>query len=90
MRLALDTFEVEGIGHNLPFVGAVMEHPRFQSGNITTAFIAEEYPDGFQGATLDSGHARAGCGLGGGDEPGGGNPAHADFRHDGQPRAPGR
>ncbi|MFC3179410.1 acetyl-CoA carboxylase biotin carboxylase subunit [Cypionkella sinensis] len=53
MRLALDTFEVEGIGHNLPFVGAVMEHPRFQSGNITTAFIAEEYPEGFQGAVLD-------------------------------------
>lgn len=53
MRLALDTFEVEGIGHNLPFVGAVMDHPRFQSGNITTAFIAEEYPEGFQGATLD-------------------------------------
>ena len=54
MRLALDTFEVEGIGHNLPFVGAVMDHPRFQSGNITTAFIAEEYPEGFQGATLDA------------------------------------
>ena len=53
MRLALDTFEVEGIGHNLPFVGAVMDHPRFVSGNITTAFIDEEYPDGFQGATLD-------------------------------------
>ncbi|MFN6925056.1 MAG: acetyl-CoA carboxylase biotin carboxylase subunit [Tabrizicola sp.] len=53
MRLALDTFEVEGIGHNLPFVGAVMDHPRFVSGNITTAFIAEEYPDGFQGAVLE-------------------------------------
>ncbi len=53
MRLALDTFEVEGIGHNLPFVGAVMDHPRFVSGNITTAFIAEEYPEGFQGARLD-------------------------------------
>ena len=38
---------------NLPFVGAVMDHPRFVSGNITTAFIAEEYPDGFQGAVLD-------------------------------------
>ena len=37
---------------NLPFVGAVMDHPRFQSGNITTAFIAEEYPEGFQGAVL--------------------------------------
>lgn len=53
MRLALDTFEVEGIGHNLPFCSAVMDHPRFTSGNITTAFIAEEFPEGFQGATLD-------------------------------------
>ena len=53
MRLALDTFEVEGIGHNLPFIGAVMDHPRFVAGDITTAFIAEEYPDGFQGAVPD-------------------------------------
>jgi propionyl-CoA carboxylase alpha chain len=58
MRQALDTFEVEGIGHNLPFVAAVMDHPRFVSGNITTAFIAEEYPDGFQGAVLDAGTLR--------------------------------
>ena len=52
MRVALDGFEVEGIGHNLPFLSAVMEHDRFVSGNITTAFIAEEYPDGFTGASL--------------------------------------
>jgi propionyl-CoA carboxylase alpha chain len=52
MRLALDTFEVEGIGHNLPFCAAVMDHPRFVKGDITTAFIAEEYPDGFSGVTL--------------------------------------
>jgi len=52
MRLALDEFELEGIGHNLPFLSAVMDHPRFVSGEITTAFIAEEYPDGFEGATL--------------------------------------
>jgi propionyl-CoA carboxylase alpha chain len=58
MRLALDTFEVEGIGHNLPFCSAVMEHPRFASGNITTAFIAEEYPEGFTGVTLDDALAR--------------------------------
>ena len=58
MRLALDTFEVEGIGHNLPFVSAVMEHPRFVSGNITTAFIAEEYPEGFKGARLEPGLVR--------------------------------
>ncbi len=52
MRLALDEFELEGIGHNLPFLSAVMDHPRFVSGEITTAFIAEEYPDGFEGAEL--------------------------------------
>ncbi|WP_411836802.1 acetyl-CoA carboxylase biotin carboxylase subunit [Paracoccus sp. ME4] len=52
MRIALDAFEVEGIGHNLPFLSAVMDHPKFVAGDITTAFIAEEYPDGFQGATL--------------------------------------
>ncbi|MDH4987141.1 acetyl/propionyl/methylcrotonyl-CoA carboxylase subunit alpha [Aminobacter anthyllidis] len=49
MGRALDDFEVEGIGHNLPFLSAVMDHPRFRSGVITTAFIAEEYPDGFAG-----------------------------------------
>ena len=53
MRQALDRFEVEGIGHNLPFVAAVMDHPKFVAGDMTTAFIAEEYPDGFQGASLD-------------------------------------
>jgi propionyl-CoA carboxylase alpha subunit len=58
MRDALDSFELEGIGHNLPFLSAVMDHPRFRSGKITTAFIAEEYPDGFSGATLDAGSLR--------------------------------
>ncbi|MEM8541160.1 MAG: biotin/lipoyl-containing protein, partial [Pseudomonadota bacterium] len=53
MAEALDQFEVEGIGHNLPFCAAVMKHPRFISGNITTAFIEEEYPDGFEGVALD-------------------------------------
>ncbi|MCO6362554.1 acetyl/propionyl/methylcrotonyl-CoA carboxylase subunit alpha [Paracoccus sp. 08] len=52
MRTALDAFEVEGIGHNLPFLSAVMDHPKFVAGDITTAFIAEEYPDGFHGAAL--------------------------------------
>ena len=53
MRLALDTFEVEGIGHNLPFCASVMDHPKFVAGEMTTAFIAEEFPDGFDGVTLD-------------------------------------
>jgi propionyl-CoA carboxylase alpha chain len=52
MRNALDDFELEGIGHNLPFLAAVMDHPRFASGEITTAFIAEEFPDGFDGVAL--------------------------------------
>ena len=49
MEQALDKFELEGIGHNLPFLSAVMGHVRFRSGNITTAFIEEEYSDGFIG-----------------------------------------
>jgi propionyl-CoA carboxylase alpha chain len=58
MRVALDSFEVEGIGHNLPFLSAVMDHPRFISGEITTAFIAEEYPEGFDGVALSDDDAR--------------------------------
>lgn len=58
MRVALDSFEVEGIGHNLPFLSAVMDHPKFISGEMTTAFIAEEYPDGFEGVTLPEGELR--------------------------------
>jgi propionyl-CoA carboxylase alpha chain len=48
--LALDQFELEGVGHNLDFLSAIMQHPRFRAGNLTTGFIAEEYPDGFHGA----------------------------------------
>jgi propionyl-CoA carboxylase alpha chain len=59
MGAALDDFEVEGIGHNLPFLSAVMEHPRFRSGKITTAFIAEEFPEGFSGVAPDDEAVRA-------------------------------
>ena len=52
---ALDRFEIEGIGHNIDFLSALMQHPRFRSGNITTGFIAEEYPEGFQGAPTSDG-----------------------------------
>ena len=47
---ALDQFEIEGLGHNIDFVSAIMQHPRFRSGELTTGFIAEEYPEGFTGA----------------------------------------
>lgn len=47
---ALDAFEIEGLSHNIDFVSAIMQHPRFRSGALTTGFIAEEYPEGFHGA----------------------------------------
>jgi propionyl-CoA carboxylase alpha chain len=50
---ALDSFAIEGIGHNVDFLSALMQHPRFRSGEITTGFIAEEYPEGFEGAPAD-------------------------------------
>ncbi|MCV6546679.1 MAG: acetyl/propionyl/methylcrotonyl-CoA carboxylase subunit alpha [Cohaesibacter sp.] len=53
MSTALDAFVVDGIEHNVPFLAALMDHPRWKAGNLTTAFIAEEYPDGFGGVSLD-------------------------------------
>jgi propionyl-CoA carboxylase alpha chain len=47
---ALDRFRIDGLGHNVDFLSALMQHPRFRSGELTTGFIAEEYPDGFHGA----------------------------------------
>ncbi len=58
MSKALDNFEVEGIGHNLPFLSAVMQQERFRSGKITTAYIAEEFKDGFTGVAPDAASAR--------------------------------
>ncbi len=50
---ALDAFRIKGLGHNVDFLSAIMQHPRFRSGELTTGFIAEEYPDGFRGAPAD-------------------------------------
>jgi propionyl-CoA carboxylase alpha chain len=44
---ALDEFTIDGIRHNIPFLSALMAHPRWQAGALSTGFIAEEYPDGF-------------------------------------------
>ena len=49
---ALDRFEIDGIGHNVDFLSALMQHPRFRKGELTTGFIAEEYPEGFDGAPV--------------------------------------
>lgn len=51
--VALDAFQVEGIADNVDFLSALLQHPRFRSGNLTTGFIAEEYPEGFAGAPAD-------------------------------------
>ncbi|MBT5157075.1 MAG: acetyl/propionyl/methylcrotonyl-CoA carboxylase subunit alpha [Rhodobiaceae bacterium] len=54
MGVALDNFRIDGIRHNIDFCAAIMHHDRFRAGTITTAFIEEEYPDGFEGAPQDS------------------------------------
>jgi propionyl-CoA carboxylase alpha chain len=53
MADALDRFRIEGINHNIAFLTAIMEAPRFREGRLTTAYIAEEYPEGFHGRPLD-------------------------------------
>ena len=45
---ALDEFAIDGIRHNIPFLSALMQHPRWREGRLSTGFIAEEFPDGFK------------------------------------------
>ena len=54
MREALAAFIIEGISHNGSFLEAILGHPRFASGDISTNFIEQEYPGGFIGAELNS------------------------------------
>src|SRR5580698_3275459 len=49
MAGALEDLHIEGLGHNSPFLSAVMDQPRFQEGRLSTGYIAEEFPDGFHG-----------------------------------------
>jgi propionyl-CoA carboxylase alpha chain len=46
----LDAYQIRGVSHNISFLSALLRHPRFVAGRFTTGFIAEEFPDGFQGA----------------------------------------
>ena len=62
---ALDAFRIEGLGHNVDFLSALMQHPRFRSGELTTGFIAEEYPDGFTGAAASDDLKRGLAAIGG-------------------------
>ena len=49
---ALDAFHIDGIGHNIPFLAAIMGNERWRAGRLSTGFIAEEFPDGFRGAEV--------------------------------------
>ena len=55
---ALDEFYIDGIRHNIPFVSALMAHPRWREGRLSTGFIAEEFPEGFGAAAPSSDLAR--------------------------------
>ena len=52
MNDALDAYLIRGVNHNVSFLNALIGHPRFREGRLTTGFIAEEYPDGFHPADV--------------------------------------
>ncbi|MBF0248461.1 MAG: acetyl/propionyl/methylcrotonyl-CoA carboxylase subunit alpha [Alphaproteobacteria bacterium] len=52
MRHALDGYYIRGVEHNIAFLSALMNHPRFVEGRLSTGFIAEEYPDGFHASDV--------------------------------------
>jgi propionyl-CoA carboxylase alpha chain len=58
LREALDGFVIEGIGHNIPFLSALVAHPRFAAGDLTTNFIVEEFPEGFASVVPGDAEAR--------------------------------
>lgn len=58
MILALDSFHIEGIEHNIPFLSAVYGQTRFREGALTTGYIAEEFPDGFEGVPVSDENTR--------------------------------
>jgi len=48
LRDALDAYYIRGINHNTAFLSAMLAHPRFREGRLSTNFIAEEYPEGYK------------------------------------------
>lgn len=53
LAVALDQFDLDGVGNNIPFLSTVIDQQRFREGDLSTSYIAEEFPEGFAGATLD-------------------------------------
>jgi propionyl-CoA carboxylase alpha chain len=62
---ALDSFVIEGIQDNIPFLGAVMDEPTFRSGDFTTAYIKQQFPDGFKGIAPTKSQTRLLCAVAG-------------------------
>jgi propionyl-CoA carboxylase alpha chain len=60
---ALDAFYIDGIQHNIPFLTALMQHPRWREGRLSTGFIAEEFPDGFRPRAPNADEARILAGV---------------------------
>ncbi len=60
MQAALDSYLIDGIAHNLPFLASLMDHPRWREGRLSTGFIDEEYPDGYAAVQPDD---EVGCRL---------------------------
>ena len=58
MADALDAYYIRGVSHNISFLNALVSHPRFREGRLSTNFIAEEYPDGFHAARRAAGRSR--------------------------------
>jgi propionyl-CoA carboxylase alpha chain len=58
MARALEDTHLQGVGHNIPFLSAVMDQPRFRSGHISTSYIKDEFPDGFHGLKPDARQTR--------------------------------
>ncbi|MCB1884247.1 MAG: acetyl/propionyl/methylcrotonyl-CoA carboxylase subunit alpha [Geminicoccaceae bacterium] len=58
LRDAIDAYVIRGLNHNLSFLSALLDHPRFRAGRLTTNFIAEEYGERFSGVALDEGRLR--------------------------------
>ena len=59
MADALNRFRIRGVGNNLDFLAATVDHPRFREGRLSTGFIAEEFGDGFTGGQLTADRQRA-------------------------------
>lgn len=64
MKSALSAYVVEGVTHNISFLQSILNHERFKLGDLSTNFIAQEYPEGYANALLDEEMLRVFIGVG--------------------------